>query len=678
MAFDVEAARKAGYTDAEIAAHLASTRQFDVAAAKKAGYSDTELISYLSGADLTGNEKAKQIPVEPGANTTPEGEKPTSITDKIVGTGEAALSTVTGLTGGAAGMVAGTIGGVAGSVLSGEFGTPEGVKNIERAAAKGAETLTYSPRTASGQEQAQAVGKAMQQVIPVAPVLPGIPVAAKPAIQSVRAGAQSAEAARAATLQAVRAKVMEAAARRQAANDPAMPTPGTMGSVGAAGTDIATIRRQTAQELPVPLELTKGQATRNFEQQRFEQEIAKDPNKGSPIRDRVADQRQAIWKNFDVWVDETGSQLTEAGAVGDAVTGALRQRAAADKARIRVAYKQAEKAGDMEVPVDLTPVADYLNANRAGRSAAPILQVLADELKVQEVGTGSLAEGTLKVDPVRLKQAEEIRKAINRFAKNTDPNDMRVAGDLKRIIDTQTEGLGGGLYQQARVLRKQYADRYENFGLARDLMGMKRGTNDAQVAAEKVFQRAILTAPMADVRQLGLMLKSGGEPGRQAWAELQGATVRHIRDQAMRNAARDERGTPIPSVKALQDEIGKLDRAGKLDYMFGKKGAEQLRAIEELSKVVFTAPPGAVNTSNTASVLLAALDIATSGVAGFPLPVMSGLRILTTHVKDRQIQKRINEALGIKPEPKKVKAPRSILPRSATDATRAPENRTVH
>jgi hypothetical protein len=78
-------------------------------------------------------------------------------------------------------------------------------------------------------------------------------------------------------------------------------------------------------------------------------------------------------------------------------------------------------------------------------------------------------------------------------------------------------------------------------------------------------------------------------------------------------------------------------------------------------------------------VILAALDMATSGVAGIPLPVMSGLRILTTHVKDRQIQKRINEALGIKPEPKKVKAPHSIVPPAAMPpANRVPESRTVH
>ncbi len=49
MAFDVEGAKAAGYSDAEIADHLAGATKFDTAGARKAGYSDSELIAHLSG-----------------------------------------------------------------------------------------------------------------------------------------------------------------------------------------------------------------------------------------------------------------------------------------------------------------------------------------------------------------------------------------------------------------------------------------------------------------------------------------------------------------------------------------------------------------------------------------------------------------------------------------------------
>ena len=48
MAFDIEGAKKAGYSDAEIARYLAKQSKFDLDGAKKAGYSDAEVISHLS------------------------------------------------------------------------------------------------------------------------------------------------------------------------------------------------------------------------------------------------------------------------------------------------------------------------------------------------------------------------------------------------------------------------------------------------------------------------------------------------------------------------------------------------------------------------------------------------------------------------------------------------------
>ncbi len=63
--FDVEGAKKAGYSDAEIANHLAAEAGFDAAAARKAGYSDQDLISHLSAsappaAGMEGTEEGFQ------------------------------------------------------------------------------------------------------------------------------------------------------------------------------------------------------------------------------------------------------------------------------------------------------------------------------------------------------------------------------------------------------------------------------------------------------------------------------------------------------------------------------------------------------------------------------------------------------------------------------------------
>lgn len=71
MAFDVDAARAAGYSDDEIAAHLAAkTPNFNVPQARAAGYSPAEIIQHLTGPQATQQPAAKigseNAPDDPG------------------------------------------------------------------------------------------------------------------------------------------------------------------------------------------------------------------------------------------------------------------------------------------------------------------------------------------------------------------------------------------------------------------------------------------------------------------------------------------------------------------------------------------------------------------------------------------------------------------------------------
>jgi hypothetical protein len=570
----------------------------------------------------------------------------TTIGEKLVGTGETALAMGTGAVGGTLGMLGGTLKGLAEQILSGQFGTPQAARLVEQSAAKGAQALTYEPRTQAGQEQTRAVGEALQQILPVTPLTGELGMiaqgtkAARPAIQ---AGTGIATEAAQQAAQAVKPVAQRAitAVRERAA-------PVQRGSVGAAATPDALMRETGAAELPVPIKLTEGQKTRTFEQQRFEREIAKNPEIGEPIRERFAQQNKQLIQNMDAFIDATGAQAPDLRTIGVSVTEALRSRAAKDKAQIRTLYKEAEKAGELAAPVDFAPIADYLNQNRAGRSSAPILQTIADELKVQEVGGGALAEGTISTGTVTLQQAEKIRAAINRFAKQNDPNDLRVASELKSLIDAQTEGTGGNLYSKARAARARYSQNYEDIGIVKNMLGTKRGSVDRVIALEDVLNRSIVapTASLDSVRQIRRLLQTEGAKGSQAWNELQGGTLAYIRDQATKNVARDTMGNPIVSAAQLDRVISALDKSGKLDFIYGKKGGEKIRLLNDIAKDVLTSPPGAINTSNTASVILAALDMGISGAAGVPAPVLTGVRMAGKYIKDAKLKARVKKALG--------------------------------
>ncbi|NVO08258.1 MAG: hypothetical protein HXX19_21000, partial [Rhodoferax sp.] len=307
--------------------------------------------AWKQGADLIPDTTipADRAPVSPSMPVAAAPQQP-GILDTALGTGEAALSTVTGMTGGALGMAGGTVKGITRSILDGSFGTPEAERMVEKTAAAGANALTYKPRTQSGQDQAAVVGDAMQNLIPIAAVahtLPPMVTAAKgtPAGVMARAGVEgvardaadlaakpieaaglvapgaagdAAAGAAAAGTNAVMNGASKVAAlgkeattlprralERLTGADESAPTPGTQASGGAAGTDMAAQRKATAAQLPVPVDnlLTKGMLSRDPAQLKFEVETSKLPEAGKPLRERVNAINQALLDNFDTAID---------------------------------------------------------------------------------------------------------------------------------------------------------------------------------------------------------------------------------------------------------------------------------------------------------------------------------------------------------------------------------------
>jgi hypothetical protein len=701
MAFDTDAARKAGYTDAEIAAHLAKEASFDLAGAKSSGYTDGDVIVHLAGAV----KRQAAIPGAEGEQARVEAARAVpgpSVGQRLMGAGETALTLGTGAIGGAVGMVGGTIKGMAEQLLSGQFGTPEAANAVEQAAAAGAQALTYAPRTESGQDQAAAVGGALQNLIPIAGVMPGMPTAAgvrssAPASVMARAGVEgtardvanmvarpaevvgivtpgaagnaaagAAGLAMAATGRAAASvkasattlprRAMEAIRR---APEEATPTPGTMGSMGAAGTDMAIQRRTLAGNLPVPIELTKGQASRNPAQLKFEVETAKNPEMGAPLRERLIQQNQSILQNMDVWIDQTGAQAPTLRATGAAVDAPLVKQAARDKAEVRVAYKKAElspESGAMVDPASIVSIGEgdgaltsspiaYLNQKPTGLSTT----ALTDHAKQYAVklGIAEMQDGQLVGRPTTIKLMEDWRKEINQ-ATGYEPTAIRDSTILKALIDHQTEPVAGPLYRQARRLRTRFSQNYEDHAIISKLLNEKRGTTDRQVAFEDVFKHSILDGSLDDVRTVRRVLQRGGPEGAQAWKELQGATMRDIRDKATGSVALDSANNRVISPAALDKAITALDADGKLDFIFGKKGAQQLRDIRELAQIARTVPPeAAINFSNTAATLLTGMaDVAVSGISGVPAPLATVGRLGVRYIKDAKLRERINEALG--------------------------------
>lgn len=551
--------------------------------------------------------------------------------DRLKGAGEAALSMGTAATSGMVGRLGGAIGGIAGSVASGQYGTQGGVREAERVAEEASQRFTYEPKTEAGKAAMEAISEFFDKT-----KLAGIGPSEAVALNGVSQSAQSARPVVGHAARVLRGRAEDLRDKAVTAGrdirERVSPAP-EMSEIGSADTAEATLRRERAADLPVPIKLTKGQAERTFEQQQFEKEMAKHPKVGEPLRERFAQQNSQILQNFDAWIDQTGAEGGSLRAVGQAVTDAVVNKANRAKSEIRAAYDKARSSGDMQEKIDIGPLQRYLDEHQAEAINAPVLTSV--EAKLSRIAK----EGSASINDL-----EEVRKMVGRLS-GKDATNSLFGREVKGVIDEMTEGAGGDLYKKARALRQRYGKDFEDHAVVDRLLSFKPGTRDRSVAYEDVFGHTILKGSLDDVRIVRKTLQTAGPEGEKAWRELQGATVQHIKDEITKNVQIDQAGNRVISPARLDRLVSELDKDGKLDFIFGKKGAQQIRDVNGIAQDVFTSPPGSVNTSNTASILIGLLDTAVSGVSGAPLPIGTAAHFAIKRVKERGLRKRVDEAL---------------------------------
>lgn len=582
-----------------------------------------------------------QIPGEPGVPIpTPPVYTPPTMGQRVVGAGEAALTTATGATGGFAGMIGGTLEGLAQAILTGQFGTQDAVRLVEQKAMERAGQLTFAPRTQAGQEAVEFVGEAAAQLPPFVPVIGQAGTIA----QATRAAAVPAEAAARRGVQLARevpGQVVQAA--REV---PSMIRPGRV-AAGAAATPDELRRVTVAEQLGFTGEagLTAGQRTRNFAQLQFEKEAAKLGEVGAPLRQRVGNQTANMIQQFDAMVDRMEPMLVEPRDIGKAVSQAVVNKAEVARKRVRDAYKKAADEGAMLEPVTLDNLATAsADAQRFEGVAANVSPIRREAIRLGILVED--ADGNLVPQAKPIADIELLRQFVNEATDWKDKRQALMAKKITSAIDAGTEGKGGEAYKAARKLRENFANEFENVGLTAKLLSTKRGSSERAIAFDEVFDKIVIGAPLEEMNKVRTTLVTAGPEGKAAWNEMKAGAIRYMKDRSLSTAQRDEMGNPLLSPDKLNSTIKTLDREGKLDSLFGKKQAQQLRDLGEISIDIYTAPPGAINFSNTASALQMALDmIATGTLTGVPAPAATALREASKYVKNRETKARIRKAL---------------------------------
>lgn len=557
---------------------------------------------------------------------------------QIVGAGETGLALATGATGGAIGMLGGAIRGIGQEVMSGGLGGNSGI--AEKSAAQGAQALTYSPRTQAGQSQTKAVGDFLGGAIP--PVIPVVGPAGGVAAgisQAVPAAERAVRASQAVVRDRVVPAITEAMKKQSAASR----------SVGASEIPVALQRTTTAGRMPVPFKgksaLTAGQATRDFSQLQFEKEVSKMGDVGQPMRERGENQTATMIQNFDAMIDKAGPIAVEKRDIGKVVTQAVVNKANALKGKISLAYKEAEAAGEMTAPVEMTALSERLtDLNKFEGVATNIPSIRKEAVRLGAVSVDEA--GNLVPGEITLANSELLRQFVNESTDWTNKREALMARRINASIDQATEGKGGEAYKAARKLRSRFSNEFENVGLTARLLGTKKGTTERKIALDDVFDKVILISPIEEINNLRSTLLSAGPDGKQAWTDMKAAGIAHIKDSSLSASQMDSAGNYLLSPDKLNRTVNRLDKEGKLESLYGKKQAQIIRDLAELSTVIYTAPPGAVNHSNTASALQVALDsLGTFAVTGVPAPAATVLKEGAKYMRDRKTKARLQHAL---------------------------------
>jgi hypothetical protein len=473
--------------------------------AHKAGNMDAarKLAAFLVEAR---KDPANQIP---GNNVPGPAAPPPSIGERAVGAGEALLTTATGATTGMLGMALGGARGVvqdiAGIATQGTDYQRQGPGPAELGMA-GAQAMTYAPRTEAGQEYAQNIGEAAQNLAPLAGMAPqvaaigqGARAGAASASPVARAMAQNVAPAAQRTQQAVSSAVTQAAERLGARAAQPSATPGapdvappvaapavapvdlakTARTAGEGGMGSKQAQRVLAQESSPSPDVVKSAerlGIREYLQpdhvttsEAFRQITA--AIKSNPQSKLALAEREGLSKvaqRSAQLIDELGG-TDDMSVLSAEVKDGVRRQASRMESQSEMLHEKVRKLIPEAAKVDAADTVGFLRAE-AGRmgGAAKLAEVSPVEARLLAKLSGD--------EPITYAYLDATRKQIGQaLSKASGPFKDSESGLLKKLYATLSD-------DQERIARRFGDDAFYNWQAAKYATQLQKGFEDDLVA----------------------------------------------------------------------------------------------------------------------------------------------------------------------------------------------------
>jgi hypothetical protein len=397
--------------------------------------------------------------------------------------------------------------------------------------------------------------------------------------------------------------------------------------------------RADASALPVPINLTRGQATRDPMQFAWEQRVAGQQGAGEQLTALLKEQNRALIENLNVLGAKNAPSTFDASQKLiqhiDEVNNALRERISAAYGAVR------DSAGRPALMSTEEFTKQSKNLLTEGRPELASLVSLADYLpETVAKQYNDILSGKL---PLTVDTAQFLDRAWGGVQRGTQDSTIKTAiGHLRTALNQApvSDALGAesmAAYQTAKQLAKQ------RFDLIRDIPAFKAVDNG--VEPDKFFQRYVQGANVSELAGLKQLV------GQENTTMLQQTMLGNLKKAAL-NKASDENGVFSQSTfnNILQDPV----QAPRIAELF--KGDPQtlghLYRIGRVSENLIKIPAGSkVNTSNTASAVSNIVRDVAKSEAGSALwnlvPGGTAMRHIATEAKKKVAESQaINEALN--------------------------------
>lgn len=371
--------------------------------------------------------------------------------------------------------------------------------------------------------------------------------------------------------------------------------------IAASGTDLSSLppeavaRAARLEALGIPA--TRGQILRDLEQLTKEENVSKS-TAGADIRKIKTDQDVRLGTLIDDLRRETGATAETREQVGKSVQGAARAKVRELKKDYQTARKAAEEAGALQAPVPTDAIEAWM-AEPGNLRQYPSLRTALDEYLPKDKN-GKPIRGSV----IPINDMVKVLEEANANSRGQPSASTVKAGQAADVIKQVLEQNGPDVWKESRAKYARYKAEFDRQGAVRKLVTEKGLSSDRAVALESTVDH-ILKSPSEDIAKIKKALTEGGSDaanrrGAQAFADIRAGVIDKLREAANKSEITGEAGQ-LQINSGFNRLFKQLDKDGKIDQIFTKPQAAQLRRISQAIEDVRTTPSARIAGSPTAA-----------------------------------------------------------------------------